>query len=253
MQRLTTQSEWIERARTILPAGGFGNFDPNIIIREGKGSRVWDENGKEYLDFLIGSGPMILGHGHPEVLEAVIEQAAKGMTFFASNSAGIELAEVICDAVQCADQLRFVSTGGEADMYAMRLARAHTGKNKILKFEGGYHGMSAEALMSLAPSRLQNFPRAVPDSAGIPESVGDGMLVAPFNDSDFAESLIDEHGGDLKDAAFYTDSFSDLPMLEAVHRPVCVHPDPRLKRTAIRRGWEIADWGTADAPPGQVS
>ena len=82
-------------------------------------------------------------------------------------------------------------------MYAMRLARAHTGRSKIMKFEGGYHGMSAEALMSLAPSRLQNFPRAVPDSAGIPESVGDGMLVAPFNDSDFAESLIDEHGDDI--------------------------------------------------------
>ena len=130
-------------------------------------------------------------------MEAVREQLDIGMTFFANNAAGLELAEAICDAVPCAEQLRYVSTGGEADMYAMRLARAHTGRSKIMKFEGGYHGMSAEALMSLAPSRLQNFPRAVPDSAGIPESVGDGMLVAPFNDSDFAESLIDEHGGEV--------------------------------------------------------
>jgi glutamate-1-semialdehyde aminotransferase len=105
------------------------------------------------------------------------------MTFFANNAAGIELAEEICRAVPCAEQLRYVSTGGEADMYAMRLARAFTGRDKILKFEGGYHGMSAEAQMSLAPARLVNFPQAVPDSAGIPEAVRDGVLVAPFNDA----------------------------------------------------------------------
>ena len=86
------------------------------------------------------------------------KQLDRGMTF-ANNAAGVELAEVICDAMACADRLRYVSTGGEADMYAMRLARAYTGRSKILKFEGGYHGMSAEALMSLAPSRLQNFPK----------------------------------------------------------------------------------------------
>jgi glutamate-1-semialdehyde 2,1-aminomutase len=81
-----------------------------------------------------------------------MEQLPKGMTFFANNAAGIELAEEICNAVPCAEQVRYVSTGGEADMYAMRLARAFTGREKILKFEGGYHGMSAEAQMSLAPT-----------------------------------------------------------------------------------------------------
>ena len=186
-----------ERAHAVLPAGGFGNFDADVFIRSGQGSRVIDENGEEFIDYLISSGPMILGHGHPEVNAAVHEQIDRGMTFFANNAAGLELAEVICEAVPCADQLRYVSTGGEADMYAMRLARAHTGRSKILKFEGGYHGMSAEALMSLAPTRLQNFPQPVPDSAGIPESVEDGILVAPFNDADFAESLIREHGDDI--------------------------------------------------------
>ena len=186
-----------DRARAVLPAGGFGNFDADVFIRSGHGSRVIDENGNEFIDYLISSGPMVLGHGHPEVNAAVHEQIDRGMTFFANNAAGLELAEVICEAVPCADQLRYVSTGGEADMYAMRLARAHTGRSKILKFEGGYHGMSAEALMSLAPSRLQNFPQPVPDSAGIPDSVEDGILVAPFNDADFAESLISEHGDDI--------------------------------------------------------
>ena len=81
-----TQTDWPARARAVLPGGGFGNFDPSITIREGRGSRVWDEEGRDYVDYLIGSGPMLLGHGHPEVLEAVIEQLPKGQTFFANNA-----------------------------------------------------------------------------------------------------------------------------------------------------------------------
>lgn len=194
MDKILTQADWIERAKTVLPGGGFGNFDPNMFIRHGEGSRVWDEDGNEYTDYLIGSGPMLLGHGHPEVMEAVLEQLPKGMTFFANNARAIELAEEICAAVPCAEQVRYVSSGGEADMYAIRLARAFTGRDKIVKFEGGYHGMSAEAQMSLAPSRMVNFPQAVPDSAGIPESVRAEMLIAPFNDPDYIRSLLAEHG-----------------------------------------------------------
>ncbi|MEO1638523.1 MAG: aminotransferase class III-fold pyridoxal phosphate-dependent enzyme [Pseudomonadota bacterium] len=193
MNRISTQAEWIARAQAVLPAGGFGNFDPGIIIARGEGSRVWDENGNEYVDYLIGSGPMLLGHGHPEVMEAVLEQLPKGMTFFANNAKGVELAEAIVEAVPCCDQVRFVASGGEADMYAIRLARAYTGRDKILKFEGGYHGMSAEAQMSLAPEKRMNFPQAVPDSAGIPQGVADQMLIAPFNDLAAVEALLVEH------------------------------------------------------------
>ena len=193
----TSQADWIARANAVLPAGGFGNFDPGVIIRDGKGSRVWDEDGREYIDYLIGSGPMLLGHSHPEVMEAVLEQLPKGQTFFANNAAGIELAEEIIRAVPCAERLRYVSTGGEADMYAMRLARAFTGRDKIVKFEGGYHGMSAEAQMSLAPSVRVNFPQAVPDSAGIPASVAAEMLIAPFNDPEYIRSLLAEHGREV--------------------------------------------------------
>ncbi len=191
------QEDWLTRAKAVLPAGGFGNFDASIVIRDGLGARVRDEDGKEYIDYLIGSGPMLVGHGHPEVLAAVQEQLSKGLTFFANNARGIELAEVICHAVSCADQLRYVSTGGEADMYAMRLARAHTGRDRIMKFEGGYHGMSAEALMSLSPTARVNFPQAVPDSAGIPESVRQSMIIAPFNDGDAAVQLLEEYGDDV--------------------------------------------------------
>jgi glutamate-1-semialdehyde 2,1-aminomutase len=193
MHKLRSQTDWIALAQEVLPAGGFGNFDHNIVLARGHGSHVWDEDGTKYIDYLIGSGPMLLGHGHPEVLEAVLEQLPKGMTFFANNARGIMLAEAICDAVACCQQVRFVTSGGEADMYAIRLARAYTGKTKIVKFEGGYHGMSAEAQMSLAPSREVNFPHAVPDSAGIPHSVADHMLIAPFNDLDAMASLLDEH------------------------------------------------------------
>lgn len=193
MNRIHSQAEWIHRAREVLPAAGFGNFDASVVIARGEGSRVWDEDGREYVDYLIGSGPMLLGHGHPEVMQAVLEQLPKGMTFFANNAKGIELAEAIVEAVPCCEQVRFVTSGGEADMYAIRLARAYTGKPKILKFEGGYHGMSAEAQMSLAPVREVNFPTPVPDSAGIPQGVAAEMLIAPFNDLDAVASLLAEH------------------------------------------------------------
>jgi glutamate-1-semialdehyde 2,1-aminomutase len=197
MNRIHTCQEWTDRARAVLPAGGFGNFDPGLIIESGEGARVRDVQGRTYVDLLIGSGPMVLGHSHPEVMEAVFAALPKGQTFFASNPRGIELAEVICAAVPCAERLRYVSTGGEADMYAMRLARAFTGREKIVKFEGGYHGMSAEAQMSLAPERFSNFPQPVPDSAGIPRAVKEGMLIAPFNDADFIRDLLAEHGSEV--------------------------------------------------------
>ena len=202
------QQELFDRARRVMPAAGFGNYDPDIIIREGHGSRVWDEDGTEYIDYLIGSGPMILGHGHPEVVAAVTEQLGKGMTFFAQNAHGIELAEEICRAVTCAEQVRYVSTGTEADMYAMRLARAFTGRDKIIKFEGGYHGMSSEAQMSLAPQELIDFPVAVPDSDGIPESVRGEMLIAPYNNIDFARALFLEHSSQI--AAIIVEPFQRI-------------------------------------------
>jgi glutamate-1-semialdehyde 2,1-aminomutase len=186
-----------ETAKRVLPAGTFGNFPGEVIIREGKGGRVWDENGKEYVDFLLGSGPMLVGHAHPEVTAAAQAQIARGTTFFANNRLGIELAAEIVRAVPCAEQVRFVSSGSEADLYAMRAARAFTRRDKVLKFEGGYHGMSDYSLMSLAPKRSGNFPLPVPDSAGIPKSVTDDMLIAPFNDAAAVDALVREHKKEL--------------------------------------------------------
>jgi glutamate-1-semialdehyde 2,1-aminomutase len=186
-----------ELARRVLPAGGFGNVSSDIVIREGRGGRVWDVSGNEYVDFLLGSGPMFIGHAHPEVTAAAQAQIPRGTTFFANNEHGIKLAAEIVNAVACAEKVRFVSSGTEADAYAMRVARAFRGRDKILKFEGGYHGMSDYSLMSLAPKRPGNFPQAVPDSPGIPRSVRDEMIIAPFNDAAMAVSLIHEHHNEL--------------------------------------------------------
>jgi glutamate-1-semialdehyde 2,1-aminomutase len=187
----------LEKAKRVLPGGTFGNFPGEVVIREGRGGRVWDESGKEYVDFLLGSGPMLVGHAHPDVTAAAQERIAQGTTFFANNRWGIELAEAIVAAVPCAEQVRFVSTGSEADLYAMRAARAFTKRDKILKFEGGYHGMSDYSLMSLAPERPGNFPQPIPDSAGIPRSLRDEILVAPFNDLEVVASLVREHRDEL--------------------------------------------------------
>src|SRR5882757_2384393 len=187
----------VAEAKRVLPGGSFGNMPAEVVLRSGKGGRIWDESGKEYVDFLLGSGPMFIGHGHPEVTTAIQSQVPLGTTFFGNNRHGIDLAKAIVDAVPCADQVRFVCTGTEADLYAMRAARAFRKRDKILKFEGGYHGMSDYALMSLAPKRPGNFPRPTPDSPGIPKSVQDEMVVAAFNDIEMVESLIREQKNEL--------------------------------------------------------
>jgi glutamate-1-semialdehyde 2,1-aminomutase len=192
-----TEKELMARARKVLPGGGFGNLAFDIVIRDGKGGRVTDVSGNEYVDFLLGSGPMLIGHGHPDVIAAVQEQIPQGTTFFANNEHGIALAEAIVDAVACAEKVRFTSSGSEATLYAMRIARAHHKRDKILKFEGGFHGMSDYALISMAPARPGNFPQGIPDTPGIPQRVRDEVLIAPFNDIETALSIIRENKDEL--------------------------------------------------------
>ena len=197
-----------DTAAKVLPAGGFGNEGSGVVIRRGEGGHVWDVSGNEYVDYLLGSGPMLIGHCHPEVLAAVEEQTPKGSTFFSNNEQGILLAEDIVDAVACADKVRYVSSGSEATFYAMRAARTYRKRDKILKFEGGFHGMNDYALMSMAPKRPGNFPQAIPDSAGIPQKVQQEMLIAPYNDIDAAVTLIREHQEEL--AAVIVEAFQRL-------------------------------------------
>jgi glutamate-1-semialdehyde 2,1-aminomutase len=246
--RPAAESELLQTAKRVLPGGTFGNMPAEVVIREGRGGRVWDEDGKEYVDFLLGSGPMLIGHGDPDVTAAVQKQVAHGTTFFANNRHGIELAKEIVDAVACADKLRYVSSGTEADAYAMRLARAYKKRDKILKFEGGYHGMSDYALQSLAPRRPGNFPRPVPDSPGIPKSVSDEMVIAAFNDIESVKSLIKEHKGEI--AAVIVEPFQRLippePGFLAALRQVTADNDILLIFDEVVTGFRFAYGGAQE-------
>ena len=191
------EQDLIEKAHRYLPAGSLGNISTDILIREGRGGRVWDVSGNEFVDFLLGSGPMLIGHAHPEVVEAVEAQNRRGTTFFATNEHAVRLAEEIVDAVPCAEKVRFSSSGTEATLYAMRTVRAYRKRDKVLKFEGGFHGMNDYALMSVFPTEAVEYPRASIDSAGIPQSIKDEMLIAPFNDIETTAAIIERHHDDL--------------------------------------------------------
>ena len=158
--------------------------DP-LFIAKGTGSRVWDADGNEYIDYVCSWGPMILGHAHPDVIAAVQAAAARGTSFGAPTEAENELAKMVCDSFDSVDMVRFVSSGTEAAMSALRLARAFTGRDKILKFQGGYHG-HADALLVAAGSGA--IAHGVPDSAGVPASFAQDTLIAQFNDLDSVEA-----------------------------------------------------------------
>jgi glutamate-1-semialdehyde 2,1-aminomutase len=140
---------------------------------------------------------MVLGHAHPAVVAAVERHLGRGTTYMLLNEPIIELAEEIVRAVPCAEQVRFTSTGSEATFFALRVARAHRGRDKVLKFEGGFHGTHDYALMSVSPRSPKAFPAAMPDSAGIPHAIGDEVLIAPYNDLATVEALLAAHHNEL--------------------------------------------------------
>ena len=169
-----------------------------FVVDRARGSRLWDCSGNEYVDYLLGSGPHVLGHAHPAVLEALGRGAAGGTSHLVLTAAAVELAQALCDTVPCAEKVSFHSTGSEATFFALRLARAATGRDKVLKFEGAFHGMHDYALMSTQWNwDPPPFPTAVADSYGIPSALVPEVLVAPFNDLAATEAIIAEHGHEL--------------------------------------------------------
>ena len=200
-QRNQREQELLAKAAQYLPGSSTGNTnypdELKFLVREGKGGRVWDVSGNEYIDWLMGSGPMILGHAHPAVTEAVSQAVGRGSTFFTTNEQAVMLAEELVNAVPCAEQVRFTTSGTDACFQAMRVARAFTGKEKVLKFEGGFHGTSDYAMMSVFASAATEFPQAEANSGGIPRAISDLMLISQFNDLDTTAAIIDAHKDEI--------------------------------------------------------
>jgi glutamate-1-semialdehyde 2,1-aminomutase len=194
-------SDLVQRAARVFPGGVLGNHrgesDLEFVVKEGRGAYLWDASGKRYLDYLLGSGPMVLGHAHPAVVEAVQRQIGRGSTYMLLNEPIIELAEEIVRAVACAEQVRFTTSGTDATFMALRVARAYRGRDKIMKFEGGFHGVHDYGLMSVSPRSPKAFPAPTPDSAGIPGAIEGEVLIAPYNDLATTEALIAQYHHDL--------------------------------------------------------
>ena len=205
----TRSQEWFERAQRSLiegvnsPSRGSAVYSPGpIVLERGSSSHVWDADGNQYVDFMMSFGALIHGHAHPKLVSVVSEAMAQGSHFAAATSAEIEAAERFCRMVPSAEAVRFANTGSEATMLALRLARAHTGRTKFLKFEGHYHGWYDPYLLnahSHPPEQLgtPENPARIPDSEGIPLATFDDVVLAPWNDIAALERIMQQHGSEL--------------------------------------------------------
>lgn len=165
-----------------------------IFISRGKGSRTFDVDGNEYIDYVASWGPLILGHADPGIVAAVSQAAQHGTSFGAPTELEVELARMVVEAVPSIDMVRFVNSGTEATMSALRLARGYTGRDKVIKFEGGYHG-HADMLLAKAGSGVLTL--GMPDSPGVPASAAQNTLTAPYNNLSAVEALLKENPGEV--------------------------------------------------------
>jgi len=210
MRRYSTSRRLFEKACRHLPGGvsspvrafrSVGSPDPSrprtvhpLFIARGKGSHLWDADGNRYLDYVLSWGPLILGHAHPAVVKAVTAAARKGTSYGAPTETELELASLIQRAMPSMEMMRFVNSGTEATMSALRLARAFTKRDLILKFDGCYHG-HADGLLIKAGSGATTL--GVPDSPGVPDATARLTLQAPYNDLARVNALFAQHGGDI--------------------------------------------------------
>jgi glutamate-1-semialdehyde 2,1-aminomutase len=170
----------------------------NFMVAEAQGSRIRDVSGNEYIDYMLGSGPHVLGHAPPAVVEALRTLASQGTSYLIVSEGAVKLARKITEHVPCAEMVTFHSSGSEATFFALRLARAFRKRDKILKFEGGYHGMHDYALMSNQWTMGKpSFPAPQPNSHGIPKAIEGEVLIAPFNDLDATAAILEKHHDEL--------------------------------------------------------
>jgi glutamate-1-semialdehyde 2,1-aminomutase len=216
----TRSTQLFQQAKQVIPGGvnspvrAFKSVgrDP-VFIEKASGSRIYDADGNAYIDYVGSWGPMILGHSHPKVVEAIKQAAEKGSSFGAPTSSEVELAQMVCDAYAAIEKVRMVSSGTEAAMSAIRLARGCTGRDKILKFEGCYHG-HGDSLLVKAGSGAATF--GVPTSPGIPADFAKHTLTAAYNDLEETKQILEANRGEVA-----------CIILEAVAGNMgCVPPEP---------------------------
>src|ERR1700687_1526618 len=201
--------QWFERSQRSLvegvnsPSRGAAVFSPGpVFLERGQGSRVWDADGNEYIDFMMSFGALIQGHAHPKLVEVVSQTMAQGSHFAAATSAEVKAAERLRRMVPSAEVVRFTNTGSEATMLVLRLARAHTRRTKFLKFEGHYHGWDDPYLLNGHRYSPEQFgppesPTKIPDSEGIPSTTFEDVVLAPWNDIGALERVMRDYGHGL--------------------------------------------------------
>jgi glutamate-1-semialdehyde 2,1-aminomutase len=188
-------------AQRLLPGASLGAHAlpeaERFIIRRGKGSRLQDVRERWYIDFVCGAGALVLGHAHPATTAAIKHQLDRGIHYFGTlNEPCLQLAEMLVEAIPCAEQLIFTTTGSEATFFALRMARAFTKRDKILKFAGAYHGTHDSVSFSVASAPL-DYPLAKAESAGIPAALSDSVLICPYNDLDTARRIVETYRHEL--------------------------------------------------------
>lgn len=190
-----------EKAEQLMPGGvnspvrAFKSVDtPAIFMERGEGSRIYDIDGNEYIDYVLSWGPLILGHRDPKVIEAIHDVVERGTSFGASTLEENRLAELVIERVPSIEKVRMVSSGTEATLDTLRLARGYTGKNKIIKFEGNYHGHS-DSLLIKAGSGVATL--GLPDSPGVPAGTAKNTITVPYNDLEAVKFAFEEFGDDI--------------------------------------------------------
>ena len=221
---------WTSRALQRFPGGSNGEFGipPELLVvpERGSGARIWDTQGREFLDFTMAWGSALVGHAHPKVVEAATAAARDGINFASLNRRSIELAERIASVSPCAERIRFVASGTEATLLCLRVAHAATGRPKVLRFEGAYHGQHAVGVAGMLHSRPTALPACDPAGAGAPWTEHD-VLVAPYNDLEETTRIVEAHAASLA-----------AVIVEPLHR--CLKPRPGflegLRELTRRRG-----------------
>ncbi len=189
-------------AKRLLPGGALGGNalaeKSKFVFSHGKGSRFWDTSNNEYIDYVLGSGTFFLGHSHPSIEKAIKDQIGHGAHFFAYlNELALDLAQRLEKIIPCAEKMRFTTSGSDATFHAIRLARAFKKRERIVKFEGAYHGGHDYVQMSTTPKNPLNFPNGSPDTSGIPRAVRELALICPYNDPSALEDLFKNYSGEI--------------------------------------------------------